>query len=247
MEIYNSILSKAGMNKKLIAVLADPDKLSPGDCERLAEKSMNARADFFFIGSSIMTTGNLESCISILKKTSLTVILFPGNQMQVSDNADGLLFLSLISGRNPDMLIGRHVLAAPMLRKTSLEIIPTGYILIDSGSPTSVSYMSGTTPIPHDKNDIAACTAMAGEMLGLRIIYLDAGSGARFPVSKSMIKLVKKSISLPLIVGGGINTPEKAADACASGADIVVIGNVLEKDPDLIRDFSTAVHSFQTI
>jgi phosphoglycerol geranylgeranyltransferase len=163
--------------------------------------------------------------------------------MQISEKADGLLFLSLISGRNPEMLIGRHVLAAPVLKRTNLEIISTGYMLIDSGSPTSVSYMSGTVPIPHDKEDIAVCTAMAGEMLGMKLIYLDAGSGARFTVSNNMIEEVKKNTGIPLIVGGGIRTAEKAIEICQAGADIIVIGNALEKDPERITDISSAVHA----
>jgi putative glycerol-1-phosphate prenyltransferase len=182
-----------------------------------------------------------------LKESGIPVIIFPGNAMQINQHADALLFLSLISGRNPEMLIGRHVLAAPLLKKSLLEVIPTGYMLIDSGAPTSVSYMSGTVPIPHDKNDIASCTAMAGEMLGLKLIYLDAGSGARYPVSPSMIAAVKKSVKIPLITGGGIRTPEKAYELCGAGSDMIVIGNVLEKDSSLLAEFSSAVHSFQTI
>ena len=247
MNIYQNISLKKKAGKKMIAVLIDPDKLTINECTKISEKAVDASVDFFFVGSSIITGNTFEECISILKKTSLPVILFPGNTMQISNNADGLLFLSLISGRNPEMLIGRHVLAAPVLKKTSLEIIPTGYIIIDSGTPTSVSYMSGTTPIPHDKNDIALCTAIAGEMLGLKLIYLDAGSGARLPVSSKMIEGVSKNIHIPLIVGGGIRTPEKVAEVCNAGADIVVIGNALEKDPDLISELALVVHSLQAI
>ena len=231
----------------MIAVLIDPDKISVIECSIIAAKAAASSIDFFFIGSSIITGNNFEQCISVLKNFPLPVIIFPGNINQISDKADGLLFLSLISGRNPEMLIGRHVLAAPVLRKTSLEIIPTGYMLIDSGSPTSVSYMSGTVPIPRDKDDIAVCTAMAGEMLGLKLIYLDAGSGARFPVNEKMIEAVKKNINIPLIVGGGIKTSEKTFEICRAGADIIVIGNALEKDPDLIAELSSVVHSLQTI
>ena len=231
----------------MIAVLIDPDKLNGNDCSNIAEKAVDSEIDFFFIGGSILTKNNFEQCINTLKKFSLPVILFPGNTMQISNNADGLLFLSLISGRNSDMLIGRHVLAAPALKQSLLEIIPTGYMLIDSGSPTSVSYMSGTVPIPHDKDDIASCTAMAGEMLGLKLIYMDAGSGARFPVGSSMISTVKKNISIPLIVGGGIRTPEKAFEICSAGADMIVVGNALEKDPGLISELSSVVHSLHAI
>lgn len=247
MNIYQNISLKKKAGKKMIAVLIDPDKLTINECNKIAEKAVNSGIDFFFVGSSIITGNTFEECISILKNTSLPVILFPGNTMQISDSADGILLLSLISGRNPEMLIGRHVLAAPVLKNTSLEIIPTGYIIIDSGTPTSVSYMSGTTPIPHDKNDIAVCTAIAGEMLGLKLIYMDAGSGARFPVSAKMIEAVSKDIHIPLIVGGGIRTPEKVAEVCNAGADIIVIGNALEKDPDLISELALVVHSLQAI
>ncbi len=247
MTFPEKITSNIRNKKKQIAVLIDPDKLNEKSCSHLAERAVASGIDFFFIGSSIITGTNFEQCVGILKNTAIPVIIFPGNMSQISGNADGILFLSLISGRNPEMLIGRHVLAAPLLKKTSLEIIPTGYMLIDSGSPTSVSYMSGTLPIPHDKDEIAVCTAMAGEMLGLKVIYMDAGSGARFPVSKSMITAVKQNISVPLIVGGGIRTPEKAAELCLAGADMIVIGNILEKEPSLITELAAAVHSLQSI
>src|SRR5262249_14932797 len=145
------------------------------------------------------------------------------------NKADAILFLSLISGRNPEMLIGKHVTAAPLLKKSSLEVIPTGYMLVDPGHPTSVSYMSNTLPIPHDKNDIATCTAIAGEMLGLKLIFMDAGSGARTSINSSMIAAVRKELSLPLIVGGGIKTAERALEACNAGADVIVVGNSIEK------------------
>ena len=231
----------------MIAVLVDPDRITQEECEILAGKAMQTGVDYFFTGSSILTGNNFDACINILKRSGIPVILFPGNAMQISKEADGLLFLSLISGRNPEMLIGRHVLAAPHIKNTLLEIIPTGYMLIDSGSPTSVSYMSGTQPIPHDKNEIAVCTALAGEMLGLKLIYMDAGSGARFPVSESMIREVRKSINIPLIVGGGIRSPEKAFSAIQAGADIVVVGNVLESNPDLLSQLVAAVKSDRTV
>jgi putative glycerol-1-phosphate prenyltransferase len=246
MKIYNEILSKTVKGKKMLAVLVDPDRITEHSCREILEKSEAAQIDFFFVGSSLITENNFDNCLSILRESEIPVVLFPGNTLQINNNADALLFLSLISGRNPEMLIGRHVIAAPLLKRTLLEIIPTGYLLIDSGSPTSVSYMSGTVPIPHDKDEIAACTAMAGEMLGLKIIYLDAGSGARFKINASMIEAVRKSVSIPIIVGGGIRTPEQAYEAYNAGADLVVIGNVLEKDPSLIADFGTLAHSLQS-
>lgn len=243
MNIYDTILRQSLSGKKMIAALIDPDKPNEDDYKKIIEQATEAGIDFFFAGSSLIMGDNFERCLRILKQSAIPVIIFPGSHLQVSYNADAILFLSLISGRNAEMLIGRHVLAAPALKKSSLEIIPTGYMLIDSGSPTSVSYMSGTTPIPHDKDDIAVCTALAGQMLGLKLIYLDAGSGARFSVSKSMIKSVSSSIDVPLIVGGGITDPSMALAACDAGADVIVIGNALEKNPKLISELSAAVHS----
>jgi putative glycerol-1-phosphate prenyltransferase len=153
--------------------------------------------------------------------------------------------LSLISGRNPELLIGKHVVAAPLLKASGLEILSTGYMLIESGKQTSASYMSNTNPIPYEKDDIAACTAMAGEQLGLRLIYMDAGSGAQHPVSKSMITKVSNNISIPLIIGGGINTTEKALSACESGADIIVVGNAIEKDAALLDSISETIHLYK--
>jgi putative glycerol-1-phosphate prenyltransferase len=162
--------------------------------------------------------------------------------MQINDKADAIFFLSLISGRNPEMLIGQHVLAAPYLKASSLEILPTGYILIDGGTQTTVSYISNTTPIPANKPDIAACTAMAGEMLGLQVIYMDAGSGAKNSIDEKIISVVRKNTNVPLIVGGGILTTQKAVANCFAGADIIVVGNAAEKNPSLILDMANAIH-----
>ncbi len=231
--------------KKQLAVLIDPDKLSPDELESMAKISENAGVDFLFVGGSLMTSDTLFHCIRTLKEnSSIPVILFPGNSYQISRNADAILFLSLISGRNPDMLIGMHVLSAPYIKLSGLETIPTGYMLIDSGKPTSVSYMSNSFPIPNDKKDIAACTAMAGEMLGLRTIFMDAGSGALNTIPEKMITFVKGSIEIPLIIGGGIKTPEKAKSILEAGADIIVVGNLFEEKPNLIRDFTDVIAEF---
>jgi|SRR6185436_9625993 len=242
MNVYSRIQANKKEGKKSFAVLADPDKASAAQLEKLAHESMEAGVDFLFVGSSILTGNHTDDCIRILKQNSnLPVVLFPGNVMQVSAHADAILLLSLISGRNAEMLIGRHVIAAPLLRESGIEIISTGYMLIDPGHPTSVSYMSFTTPVPHDKNDIALCTALAGEQLGLKMIFMDAGSGARVPVSGSMIEEVSRTISVPLIVGGGIRTPEKAIDHCTAGADMIVVGNSVEKNPGLIGEIADAL------
>jgi len=228
---------------KQLAVLIDPDKLTEDHYASLAKKAQESGVDFLFVGGSLLTSDNLFRCIRILKSNSnIPVVLFPGNTYQVSRNADAMLFLSLISGRNPDMLIGMHVIAAPYVKLSGVETIPTGYMLIDSGKPTSVSYMSNSFPIPYDKKDIAACTAMAGEMLGLRMIFMDAGSGAETSVSEEMIRFVKDSIQVPLIIGGGIRTPEKARSILNAGADTIVIGNRFEEDPGLISSFTGVIN-----
>jgi putative glycerol-1-phosphate prenyltransferase len=186
----------------------------------------------------------LDDCVQHIKaQTDIPVILFPGSPSQVSKYADALLYLSLISGRNPELLIGQHVISAPVVKQSGLEIMPTGYMVIDGGAPTTVSYISNAAPIPADKNEIAMCTAMAGEMLGMKLIYMDAGSGARKPITESMIEKVAGTIEAPLIIGGGITEPEKAYRNCKAGADVIVVGNAIEKDPLLIKEIAAAVHS----
>jgi len=247
MNIYDSFSRHKSRGEKALAVLIDPDKTDSENVMELCELAVSSQVDYFFVGSSLLLNNKLASCVSHLKKScNIPVLLFPGNTMQVCEGADGILFLSLISGRNAEFLIGQQVLAAPMLRASGIEVIPTGYMLIDCGHPTSVTYMSQTIPIPHDKNDIAISTALAGQMLGLKALYLDAGSGATLPVSASMIEAVNQNTTLPLIVGGGIRTPEKAMQNCLAGADIVVIGNAVEKDKNLISEIAGAVHSLQT-
>lgn len=241
MAIYDKFQDKS---RKKLAVLIDPDKPTDAQILSIVEDAKAADVDFFFVGGSLLVTDSLDHCIKLIKANcDIPVLIFPGNSLQISKYCDGFLLLSLISGRNPEMLIGRHVIAAPYLKLYGNEIIPTGYMLIDSGKATSVSYMSDTTPIPHDKDDIAMCTAIAGEMLGLKLIYLEAGSGASIPVSTSMISKVKKMIQIPLIVGGGIKTPEMAAEAVKAGADVIVIGTAFEKEPDLLKKFADAIHS----
>jgi putative glycerol-1-phosphate prenyltransferase len=243
MPVYNTILDKTLKGKKQLAVLVDPDKLSLNEISRLSVKASNAGADYFFVGGSLLVNNQLDASIKTIKEnTHLPVILFPGNTMQLSWKADAILFLSLISGRNAEMLIGRHVISAPFLKISPLEVISCGYMLIESGRQTAVQYMSNTSPIPADKNDIAICTALAGEMLGLKLIYLEAGSGAQQTVPVEMVKQVKGSISLPLIVGGGIRTPEKTAEICEAGADIIVVGTAFEQNDGLIDEISAAVH-----
>jgi phosphoglycerol geranylgeranyltransferase len=246
MNILNTLRDRHQQGRKSIAVLIDPDKVDDAaKLQHLINLANENCVDFFFVGGSLITTTNLGDVVKHIKSNvSIPVVLFPGNAMQIEPSADAILFLSLISGRNPEFLIGQHVVAAPILRATNLEIIPTGYLLINSGKTTSAAYMSNTTPLPEDKYAIAASTAMAGEMLGLQTIYLDAGSGAEREVSAKMITTVKRSLNVPLIVGGGINSSEKAIRALEAGADMIVIGNALEKDPDLLIEVSEKIYEW---
>ena len=235
MNLYQPLLKDTLAGKKKFAVLIDPDKYSMESLSGVVDLAVKGNIDYFFLGGSLLLHDNHSQMIAFIKEnSSIPVILFPGNNMQLNNKADGILLLSLISGRNPDMLIGRHVISAPYLKASNLEILSTGYMLIESGNSTAVTYMSNTTPIPSQKSDIAVCTAMAGEMLGMKLIYMDAGSGAKNPVPLSMISRVKESISLPLIIGGGITSPGLAKAAFSAGADVVVVGNGIESDPDLI-------------
>lgn len=244
MNVYEHIKDCRNSSKKLFAILIDPDKQDKNALLNIIKKAKNAQVDLFFVGGSLLTNDNLNSCIETLKENcQIPVVLFPGNAMQVNNKADAILFLSLISGRNADMLIGKQVITAPILKQSSLEIIPTGYMLIDSGKPTTASYMSNTTPIPFEKNEVAACTAMAGEMLGLKCIFMDGGSGAHHPISEKMISLVRQSVDTPVIVGGGINSGQKAIENCKAGADIIVVGNAIEKDNSLIEEIANAIHN----
>ena len=244
-QLINILKQKSQEGTKQLAVLIDPDSIANiQSLEVTVALCNNASVDLILVGGSLITNDFWDTCIDIIKaNTKIPVVLFPGNVMQTHDKADAILFLSMISGRNPDLLIGKHVLAAPGLKKSCIEVIPTGYMIVDGGNITSVMYMSNTTPIPSDKNNIAICTAMAGEMLGLQSIYMDAGSGAKKPISAEMLAEVKANIKSPLFVGGGIRTVEQAIITCKAGADVVVVGNAIEKDPSLIAKLANAIHS----
>ena len=239
--IYRQLLSLKAEGKSGFAVLADPDKIEASEMPRLAKLCNEAGVDYLFIGGSLLMAHKMEDCITRFKaESNIPVILFPGSPSQVSPSADALLYLSLISGRNADLLIGQHVVSAPIVKASGLEVISTGYILIDGGVQTTVSYISNTVPVPADKPEIALCTAWAGEMLGNHVIYMDAGSGAKDPVSTDMISKVSENLSIPLFVGGGITTPQKVNDNCKAGANIIVVGNAIERDPMLIKDMAQA-------
>jgi phosphoglycerol geranylgeranyltransferase len=239
-KIYRSFSDSQAEGKKSFAVLIDPDKFEGATaCMRVVNMGIEHQVDYFLVGGSLITGNNFGQIVRLIKEhTDIPVIIFPGSSMHIEPEADAIFFLSLISGRNPDLLIGQHVVAAPVLKRSNLEVLPTGYMLIDSGNPTTVSYMSNTMPIPADKPSVAACTAVAGEMLGLKLIYMDAGSGAAQPVSSKMISMVRKSVNIPLIVGGGINNAHKAARAYEAGADTIVIGNGIETDPELLIEIA---------
>lgn len=242
--LLSTLKERKQQGRKSLAVLIDPDNVTAAELVEVTEAAEASGADLLFVGGSLMVTDRLDEYIRIIKAhCSLPVILFPGSALQISNEADAILFLSLISGRNAELLIGHHVLAAPYLKATSLEILPTGYMLVDGGNATTVSYMSNSTPIPHDKPPIAVSTAMAGEMLGLRMMYMDAGSGANRTISPEMIAKVAQNIEVPLIVGGGIDSPEKAAALVQAGADVVVVGNAIEREVGLIKQIADSIKS----
>lgn len=231
--IYNDILRSKADNEKLLAILLDPDKIDLNKADFLIEKINQSPATHIFIGGSHVQNNILDELIIALRqKINLPIVLFPGNPSQISANADAILFLSLISGRNPDYLIEHQVDAVSVLKKTQLEIISTGYLLIESGNETAVARVSKTKPLDRNNSDYAMYTAQAGEMLGHKLIYLEAGSGAKNPVPTEMIKKVSNNIEIPLIVGGGIIDLYGIQKAYEAGADLVVIGTAFENDPD---------------
>lgn len=233
--------------KKAVALLLDPEKITDGPAfGKLIGMAVASNVDFFFVGGSLVTSNSIFQSVAMIKRLSVQVpvVLFPGNALQVAENADGILFLSLISGRNADLLIGQHVTAAPLLAKSQLEVLPTGYMLVDSGEITSVNYISQTLPLPRNKPDLAIATALAGTLLGLQYLFLDAGSGAKNPVPSQIIAGVKENTHCPLIVGGGIDSPSKAKLAWESGADVVVLGNGVESHPNLLTEVLTLSHMY---
>lgn len=243
--VLEMLKERRARQQKSFAILIDPDKVDKDSCMNLVKLSNQAKPDFFLIGGSLITSDKLEMVVNILKSNSdIPTILFPGSNVHVSQSADALLFLCLISGRNPEYLIGQHVVAAPMLKKSNLEIISTGYMLVNCGNQTTVSYISNTTPIPYEKPEIAAATAMAGEMLGMKVMYLDGGSGAQKPIGPHTISYVRKSVNTPIIVGGGIRSEAQAQTAFEAGADVIVIGNAIEENPDLLTRICECTHSF---
>lgn len=245
MQIYTRLLEIREKRGAGYIVLIDPDKLSVEDSIKLAQQAEQEDADVIFIGGSLLSTPIFDELVKQIKAAvKIPVIIFPGGVQQISRHADAILFMSVISGRNPDLLIGQHVMAAPIVKMLKLEAIPMGYMLIESGRMTSAEFMSNTKPIPRDKPDIAVAHALAAEYLGMKLIYLEAGSGALHPVPDEMIQAIARMCSLPIIVGGGIRTPDVAKQKVAAGATFIVTGNVLEKSKKdgIIRDFAKAIH-----
>ena len=242
--VLSQLQALKAQKKSGFAVLADPDKIAPADMQHMARLCNDAQVDMLLMGGSLLMAHQMELCIQRFKSESnIPVVLFPGSPAQVTPYADALLYLSLISGRNPELLIGQHVASAPQVKASGLEVLSTGYIIVDGGIATTVSYMSNTAPIPADKPEIALCTAWAGELQGKHLIYLDAGSGARRPVPETMIRKVSSNIAIPLIVGGGLTDPDKVYASSAAGANLIVVGNAIERDPLLIRDMAQAARA----
>jgi putative glycerol-1-phosphate prenyltransferase len=231
MSIYQKILKNKKNHQKSLAILLDPDKVDIKNIEVSVNNILKQKADYVFVGGSLLSKDNTKKLVKKLKKRlSIPVILFPGNPQQITEQADGILFLSLISGRNSDYLIDKQVIAAPLLAQTKLEIIATGYMLIEGGKLSATEYITNTKAIPRKKPDIALATALAGEMLGMKMIYLEAGSGAKKSVPLKMIKTVADKIKVPVIVGGGIKNRKQMLKAFNAGADIVVVGTAFENN-----------------
>ena len=222
--------------KKSVALLLDPDKSTGDSLHNILQYAIGSKTDYIFAGGSL-TFSSIDNLISEIRKLcAIPVILFPGNLLQLTLKADIILLLSLISGRNPELLIGNHVIAAPHLKDVREKLVSVGYMLIGCGKKTSVEYISQTEPIPCDKPEIAVATALAGEMLGMQMIYLEAGSGATNPVPLNIVKAVRQNISIPLAVGGGIKSKDEVEDIYNAGADLIILGNGCEKNPELLKE-----------
>ncbi len=246
MKIYKYLLDTIANKGGAYLILIDPDRIEEEKLPLFIRNCEQAGADGFLIGGSLMVNSKFDEFLEKVKiATNLPAIIFPGSVNQISRIADAILYLSVVSGRNAEHLIGKHVLAAPIIKGKGIEPISTGYVLIESGTTTTVQYMSGTSPIPRDKPEIAAATALAAEYLGMKLIYLEAGSGAQISVPEKVIKAVAGQCSVPIIVGGGITSPESVRQKMESGANIIVTGNFFEDENnwEIIKDFASAVHT----
>ncbi|CAN5594571.1 geranylgeranylglyceryl/heptaprenylglyceryl phosphate synthase [soil metagenome] len=244
---FDHLLAARDRRGAAFVVLVDPDKLSARDAAAFSERCQNAGVDALFLGGSLMHQGALDGYVCTLKSGSaLPVIGFPGTLNQIAPSLDALLYLSVVSGRNPEFLIGQHVHAAPMIRQMGLEAIATAYLLIESGRMNTAQYMSGSMPIPRHKPEIAAATALAAELMGMKLIFTDAGSGAEHPVSCEIVSAITETCRSPLVVGGGLRTPEAVASRVDAGASIIVVGHAIEERTDdgvYIAELAAAAHS----
>lgn len=250
MKIYQHILKAIEDKGAAYFILIDPDKINEDSLSSFISKAEKAGVDAFLLGGSLLLSGDLKSVILKIKSiSSIPIIIFPGSVSQVIPEADALLYISLVSGRNADQIIGQHVLAAPIIKKIGIEPISTGYILVESGKVTTAEYMSGSKPIPRNKPEIAMATALAAEFMGMKMIYLEGGSGAELSVPNEMVKYVSSQCTVPVIVGGGIRDPKTANEKVMSGAKIIVTGNYFEdeKNWDLIQKFADAIHYKQQV
>ncbi len=244
--VFDYLLDVRGRKGAGFIVLIDPDKLAASQLESFAQLCEASDVDALFLGGSLMHATELEQYVARLKKsTALPVVGFPGSLNQVTPSLDAVLYLSVVSGRNPEFLFGQHVHAAPVIRRLGIEPIPTAYMLVESGRTTTAQYMSHTTPLPRHKPDVAAATALAAEMMGMRLLFTDGGSGADHPVPEDMIAAITEACSNPLVVGGGLSTPRQIADKVHAGASFIVVGNAIEHQPDgsYISDLASAAHS----
>ncbi len=243
--IYKTILFNREINRKMLAVLLDPDQCRGSVLSSTIAALKSDPPELIFVGGSHTVT-SVDSLIELLnEEVKSTIVLFPGNPAQFSTKADALLYLSLLSGRNAEFMIGQHITSSIAIKKSGIEVIPTGYLLIDGDKHSSVEYISNTRPIPRDKNEIALSTAIAAELLGMQLVYLEAGSGANTAVPAAMIEHVSSGLSIPLIVGGGIKTTDQMIEAFEAGADMVVVGNIFESKPHLISDFVACAKMYE--
>jgi phosphoglycerol geranylgeranyltransferase len=246
--ILNQLLKKKSLGIRSMAVLIDPDHQKIQNIDDIILEANACSIDYFFIGGSLILQDRMDEVLKLIREQStIPSIIFPGSGFQINVQADALLFLSLVSGRNPEFLIGKHVEVAPKLHSSKIEVISTGYMLIDGGSSNTASYISQTLPIPHDKTEIAVATALACQFLGFHLLFMDAGSGAKRSVSLQQISKVSEVCDLPLIVGGGIKSGEQAYEMLKAGADVLVIGNAIEEKPKLIREISAAVKQINAL
>jgi phosphoglycerol geranylgeranyltransferase len=246
MNTYERLLQAKRDHGAGYLLLLDPDKIDLKNLPAFIIEATQSGVDAFLVGGSLMLSNEFDKVLQVIKEqASVPVIIFPGSLFQISSVADAILYILLISGRNPDNLIGNHVIASPIIKRMGLETISTAYMLIEGGNVTSAEFMSNTKPIPREKPDIAVAHALAAEMIGMKMIYLEAGSGAKMSVPDEMIKKVTKYCSLPLIAGGGIRTPEEARKKVAAGASFVVTGTIIEEHTDgsLMKKFAQAIHS----